>query len=156
MRNAWNIDPLSELGRLQRDLNHFFGGTGWDDWKFPFSRMAFLPGRSARAYPLLNIEETDDSYIIEALAPGADPEKLNLSIVRDQLTISGAKPGLDSVKAEAWHRNERAAGSFVRTVTLPGEVDAEKVEAHYKNGLLTVTLRKAEGAKPKQITIKTA
>jgi HSP20 family protein len=69
------------------------------------------------------------------------------------LTIKGEKPGLAQVSAEAYHRNERAAGRFVRTVELPLAVDAGKVSADYRNGLLLVTLPKAESARPRQVPI---
>ena len=77
-------------------------------------------------------------------------------MVQGTLTIKGEKPGLAQVSAEAYHRNERAAGRFVRTIELPAEVEGAKVHADYRNGLLLVTLPKSERAKPKQIPISVA
>jgi HSP20 family protein len=103
----------------------------------------------------MNVSEDADSVYADALAPGLDPDSLNISVMDNQLTVSGEKPGLgDGVKAEAYHRNERAAGRFVRTATLPAAVDQDKTTADYKNGLFSIVLPKAEKAKPKQITVK--
>ena len=83
-----------------------------------------------------------------------DPESLDISVVQDQLTIAGEKPATrDKVEAEAYHRGEREAGRFVRTLRLPFEVDQDKATAEFKNGLLKLTLPKAESARPKQIAV---
>ena len=81
----------------------------------------------------------------------------NATVLRNQLTISGEKPAESGeVKAENFHRSERASGRFVRTFTLPTEVDDKKVSAEYRSGILTITLPKAEAAKPKKITVSVA
>jgi HSP20 family protein len=115
--------------------------------------VAFLPGRGARQYPLVNVSEDEVNVYVEALAPGVDPKSLDLSVLQGALTIKGEKPGLAQVTAEAYHRNERAAGRFVRTVELPVAVESGKVSADYRNGLLVVTLPKAEAARPRQVPI---
>jgi HSP20 family protein len=115
--------------------------------------VAFLPGRAARQYPLVNVSEDEGHIYVEALAPGVDPKSLDLSVIHGTLTIKGEKPGLAQVSAEAYHRSERAAGRFNRTIDLPTEVDAANVRADYRNGLLLVTLPKSEKAKPRQIPI---
>jgi len=80
---------------------------------------------------------------------------LNLTVVHNNLTISGEKKGPpEDIKPEAFHREERASGKFVRTITLPVEIDDSKVSAQYKNGLLLITLPKSEKAKPKQISVQ--
>ena len=80
-------------------------------------------------------------------------QKLDLSVVGNTLAISGEKPAPDAVTAEAFHRNERAAGRFVRSIDLPVEVNNEAVSAKYSDGLLMIILPKAETAKPKQIKV---
>ena len=146
--------PFRELDTLRREVERAFEthGVGWNRW--PFSRTAFLPGVSARAYPLLNMGDDKDNLYVEALAPGLEPATLEVTVVRDTLRIAGEKQAIsDDIEREAFHRNERGAGKFVRTITLPTEVDGDKVTAQYKNGLLLITLPKAEAAKPKQITV---
>ncbi|MFP4379769.1 MAG: Hsp20/alpha crystallin family protein [Candidatus Sumerlaeia bacterium] len=153
MRNRWNWDPFREMERMHDELHRYFGGNG-EKWNAPFSRMAFLPGRAARAYPLTNVYEDEHGYYVEGLAPGVDPEKLKVSVVRNQLQISGEKKHVDEeLKSDAWHRSERSAGNFTRTLTLPDEIDSDKVEANYENGILTIKLPKSETAKPKQISV---
>jgi HSP20 family protein len=147
-------DPFREMEKLRSEFDRLFGTLG--EWSFPFSRVSFLPGRAARQYPLVNISEDKDNYYIEAMAPGVNPKSVDLSVVNNRLTISGEKlmagAGIE-VSPESYHRSERAAGGFNRTVELPTEVDPDKVKADYKNGLLLVTLPKSEKAKPKQITV---
>lgn len=150
-------DPLREMEALHREIDRLFDNMGVSQWTFPFTRFSFLPGRSSHMYPLLNMSQDADHIYVEALAPGLDPKSLKITVVRDQLTISGEKMRTsEEVKPEAWHRNERAAGNFVRTITLPMEVEDAKTKAEYKNGLLTITMPKAEAAKPKQITVNVA
>jgi HSP20 family protein len=137
---------------LRRDIERAFGNGGVANE--PFSRAAFLPGRGARRYPMINLYEDRDHVYVEALAPGVDVESLSLAVIRNVLSISGEKRRTpDNIPPEAFHRNERAAGKFVRTVDLPVEVDADQVKAEYQHGLLMVTLAKAAAAKSKQITV---
>jgi HSP20 family protein len=144
-------DAVSELEALQREMERRISNVWPGKGRAP--RVAFLPGRGARQYPLVNLSDDEQNVYVEALAPGVDPKSLDLSVMQGALTIKGEKPGLAQVSAEAYHRNERAAGRFVRTVELPVEVDAGKVSADYRNGLLLVTLPKAEAARPRQVPI---
>ena len=148
----WNL--FDEFDVLRREVERAFEGYGLDRWRWPFSRISFLPGLAARAYPLVNLSEDADNLYVEALAPGVDPESLDIAVQQDTLRIAGEKqPISEDIELEAFHRNERNAGKFVRTIGLSTVVDADKVSADYKNGLLLVTLPKTEAAKPKQITV---
>jgi HSP20 family protein len=150
MTTTWN--PLNVMEALQRDIERAVGNGGVAHE--PFSRVAFLPGRAARRYPMINLSEDGDNVYVEALAPGIDVDSLALAVIRNVLSISGEKRRTpDTIPPEAFHRNERAAGKFVRTIDLPVEVDADQVTAAYRHGLLMVTLAKAAAAKPKQITV---
>jgi HSP20 family protein len=149
------VDPFSGLDALRREIDRTFEEF-WSERSPRTWRGAFLPGRAARQYPLVNVSEDDANLYVEALAPGVDPKTLDLSVAQGMLTIQGEKPGLAQVSAEAYHRNERAAGRFVRTIELPVEVEGAKVHADYRNGLLLVTLPKSEKARPKQIPINIA
>ncbi len=144
-------DAFSELEAFRREMDRRFADVWPGQGRTP--RVAFLPGRGARQYPLVNLSDDEQNVYVEALAPGVDPKSLDLSVMQGALTIKGEKPGLSQVAAEAYHRSERAAGRFVRTVELPAEVDAGKVSADYRNGLLLVTLPKAEAARPRQVPI---
>ena len=148
-------DPFEGIESLHRQMDQAFErqGTQYP----PMFRAAFLPGRAAREYPLINLYDDQDSVYVEALAPGADPSSFNISVAGDTLTLSGEKRRAASeVNPEAFHREERAAGKFIRTVELPAEVDDGKVKGEYKNGLLLVTLPKAAKAKPRQIPVQIA
>ncbi|MCP4644903.1 MAG: Hsp20/alpha crystallin family protein [bacterium] len=145
-------DPFKELDSLrhqvERAFEEFTGG------RRPLSRVAFLPGLSARAYPLMNVSEDADNVYVEALAPGVDPESLEISVLQDTLRVAGDKPPIrDDIRPEQFHRNERSAGRFVRSVTLPTAVNSDSVSAEYKNGVLLITLPKTDEAKPKQISV---
>jgi HSP20 family protein len=150
-------DLFREMETLRREVARAFEQSGHDEGRPAFRRTAFLPGTSARAYPLVNVGEDKNTLYVEALAPGIDPATLAISVVRDTLTVTGDKQPISAdVKPEAFHRNERGSGKFTRTITLPIEVDGDKVSAQYKDGLLLITLPKSEAAKPKQITVKVA
>ena len=149
---VWNL--YDEVNALRREVERAFEGTGYNRWTRPFSRVSFLPGTAPRAYPLVNLSEDHDNVYIEALAPGVDPKTLDITVQQDTVRIAGEKqPISEDLKLEAFHRNERGAGKFVRTLTLKTAVDTQKVAADYRNGLLLITLPKAEAAKPKQITV---
>lgn len=147
----WN--PFQEMEALRREIDRAFENFGFRAG--PTFRAAFLPGRAAREYPLCNVHEDQDTIYVEALAPGLDPASVNVTVVRNTLTLAGEKQRVaDEVKPEAFHRSERAAGKFTRGIELPVEVDENRVKAEYKNGLLLVTLPKAEKAKPRQIQVQ--
>jgi HSP20 family protein len=152
-------DPFGELEArhreteaLRRELERVFGGSQPGQQQAG-KQASFLPGHAARAYPRVNVAEDADNITIEALAPGVDPEKLEITVVRNTLTIAGEKSAPEGVDREAYHRSERSAGRFVRTIELSTEVDPDKVQARYTNGLLVITLPKAEAAKPRQIQV---
>jgi HSP20 family protein len=147
----WN--PFEEMQALRREIDRAFADFGRGG---PAYKVAFLPGIGPRQYPLINLSEDKDKLYIEALTPGVDPKSLNVTVMQNRLTLSGEKSAISDVKPEAFHRNERASGKFLRTIDLPVDVDDSKVQAEYKNGLLFVTIPKAEKAKPKQITVNVA
>ncbi len=143
------LKSFQELENLSREFENIFGNI-----PSPF-RAAFLPLRSARMYPLINVTEDKDAVYVEALAPGLDIDNLEITVVGNTLRIAGEKQALsEEISDEAFHRAERGAGRFIRTFELPVEVDSDKVSAEYVNGLLKITLPKAEEAKPKLISVK--
>ncbi len=143
------------MDALRREIDRAFESVGFRPE--PFFRTAFLPGRAARRYPMINLYEDQDTVYVEALAPGVDPASLELSVVRNVLTLSGDKRrSPEDIKPEAFHRSERAVGKFVRVFELPVAINANNIKADYRNGLLIVSLPKAEHAKPKQIQVQVA
>jgi len=153
--SLFTVNLLEEMERMREEIDRILGDDRLPSWTFPFSRVSFLPGRAARAYPLLNIGDDSENIYVDALAPGVDPKTLKVSVAGGLLTIAGEKlPLPKDVRADAIHRAERSAGQFARSFSLPSEVKAEKVEASYKNGLLRIVMPKAEAAKPKQISVR--
>ena len=149
----WN--PLQDMESLRREIDRAFSNFGIP--QEPTQRVVFLPGRGPRRYPLINLLEDKDNLYIEALTPGVDPQSLNVTALQNRLTLSGEKSEItEQVKPEAFHRNERAAGKFVRLIDLPVDVNENGIQAEYKNGLLVLTLPKAEKAKPKLINVNVA
>jgi len=155
--SSLSLDLFDEIKRMRRDLDRILDEDMVSSWTFPFSRISFLPGRALRSYPLMNIGEDAENIYVHALAPGVDPDRLNVSVTGDQLVVSGQKKPLPKDdKPEDIHRSERSAGEFVRSVSLSSEVDRDKVQANYKDGVLKVVLPKKEEAKPKQVLVKVA
>jgi HSP20 family protein len=145
-----SFDFFEDMARMRREIDRVLGEDSHPSWTFPFSRISFLPGRASRAYPLMNISEDHDNIYVDALAPGLEPETLNVSVTGDQLVISGEKKPLPkSIQPELVHRSERSAGQFSRSVSLSMGVESSKVQANYTDGVLKIILPKLEAAKPK-------
>jgi HSP20 family protein len=106
-------------------------------------------------FPPINVTQDGDNFYVRAEIPGIAADDLAISALRNRLSISGKREIAAEHDRVSYHRRERAEGSFDRTVMLPGPVDAERVEAKYADGILSLTLPKAEEAKPRQIMLKT-
>ena len=109
----------------------------------------------AGVFPPLNISQDDDNFYVRAEVPGINASELSISAARNRLSVSGRREIAREHERVSYHRRERAEGSFNRTVTLPIDIDAEHVEARYADGILTLTVPKAEETKPRQITVRT-
>ncbi|CAK7031964.1 MAG: hypothetical protein DELT_02828 [Desulfovibrio sp.] len=101
-------------------------------------------------YPLVNVAETDDSYIVDACMPGVSPEEVELTLEARSLVIKGERKSPEG----RYFRQERMAGSFQRVITLNVPVDRDRVKAKAENGILRVTLPKAEEGSPRRISIE--
>ncbi|HOE10739.1 MAG TPA: Hsp20/alpha crystallin family protein [bacterium] len=143
---------FQEIENLRREMDRMASEL------FPFQARrqgTFLPGRAARQYPLVNMYDDEKFIYLEALAPGLNTQNLDVTVVHNTVTISGEKlHTAPDAKPEQYHRSERAAGRFVRSIELPTEVNDTKVTADYKNGILLITLPKAEKAIPRRISVK--
>jgi HSP20 family protein len=146
-----NWDLLREMSQMQRDIDTVFRGFG-------LGRLlgsGFEAELGLRDWPRINLREDADHIYVEALLPGVDPDKIDMNVLGNTLTLAGERNAVDSEKnGRTWHRRERGAGKFLRTIELPVEINPDQVKAEYKNGLLRVTLPKVEEAKPKRISIK--
>jgi HSP20 family protein len=109
----------------------------------------------AGVFPPLNVTQDNDTFYVRAEIPGVQANKLSISVKRNQLAISGTREIPSEPGRVSHHRKERAEGSFARTVTLPAEVDSERAEARYADGILSLTLPRAEHAKQREIVVKT-
>ena len=109
----------------------------------------------AGVFPPMNITQDNDKFYVRAEVPGIKPNELSISAIRNRVSIAGKREIQREHERVSYHRKERAEGSFNRTVTLPTEIDADKVDANYADGILTLTLPKAEEAKPRQIKVRT-
>ncbi|HXU01209.1 MAG TPA: Hsp20/alpha crystallin family protein [Polyangia bacterium] len=109
----------------------------------------------AGVFPPMNITQDDDNFYVRAEIPGIKPAEISISALRNRLSISGKREIPREHDRVSYHRKERPEGAFNRAVTLPSEVDAERVDARYTDGILTLTLPKAEQAKPRQIAVRT-
>ncbi|MFL6201436.1 MAG: Hsp20/alpha crystallin family protein [Thermoanaerobaculia bacterium] len=111
-------------------------------------------GEETRAWvPPVDIQENADAYLFHAELPGMTKEDIHITLENNVLRVSGERKFEKDAKKENYHRVERTYGTFTRTFTLPTQVDAEKVLAAFENGILTITVPKAEQAKPRRIEI---
>ncbi len=108
-----------------------------------------------RGFPAMNIWQDGEKLYVEAEVPGLTMEDVELTVEGDELTLKGQRRRSED-KEIAYHRQERGVGTFSRTLTLPVDIDADRVEATLKDGVLTVVLPKAEAARPRKIAVKGA
>lgn len=139
--------PFREVTRLRREMDRL-----WDDYFGP-SRRALRPA-AEEWLPAVDVSEAADKVTIKAEIPGLEAKDIDISITGDMITIKGEKKSEREETKENYHLVERSYGSFSRTLRLPAAVDPDKVEASYKQGVLTITCPKKEEAQPKPIEIK--
>jgi len=144
-----NLVPFRRRGGLNRVhdalddvFNRFF-----EDWEG-------LPGRGVWV-PAVDVAEREDAIVVKVELPGLQVEDIDVSVHGDTLILSGEKKEVQEDQKENYYHVERRYGRFQRTVALPTSVEAGKIEAKHRDGVLTVTLPKSEQAKPKRITVKT-
>jgi HSP20 family protein len=136
--------PFEQLESMRQQM---------DRW---YEDMSSSPFQNAMAgvFPLINLSEDKDSYYLRAELPGVKSEELDIQVTGGTISISGERKIAAEAENVKYHRREREAEKFSRAFTLPSDIDNTKVEADLKDGILTVTIPKAEATKPKQITVK--
>jgi len=134
-------DPFRDLLSIEGELNRLFGRTY---------------GQSTGAWmPALDVYETKDRFVVTVELPGVEPGDVEVSVEDSALTIKGQREFYRNIDEESFHRIERRYGAFQRSLGLPATADAERVEAKFDKGVLTVEVPKLEEAKPRKIEVKT-
>lgn len=146
LRRVWPSRPMfespfSDFDQLRREMLRVFDSVMGNEG-------------STGVFPPMNISQDDDNYYLRAELPGIKTADLAVTAMRNRVSIAGKRQIPEENGKVSYHRKERAEGEFSRSVTLPGEVAADKVEARYVDGVLHLTLPKAEETKPRQIAVK--
>ena len=142
--STFPTDMLSMRDDFNRLIDGFFRGEP-SDTTAPFT-SAWIPA--------VDIAEHENDFVVRMELPGVAKEDVNITILEDILTVKGEKKQDRESKGSNYHRVERSYGSFQRSFTLPTAVKADRIDATFANGVLSITLPKAEESKPKQIDVK--
>ena len=144
MSNITRWEPFRDFVSMRKDMDRLM-----DEF---FSAPSTV--KSGWGLPMIDLYQTDDDVVVKATLPGLDPEDLDIQVIGDTLTIRGELKKESEEKEKTYHIRENQYQSFSRSVTLPTMVKADKANAEMKNGVLTLTLPKADETKPKVITVK--
>ena len=148
MLSIARLDPYRDLFTLQHRINQMFGETG------------LAAGRDSEGFgawlPPVDVVEEGDNLIFRAELPGVLRDDIEVKVENGTLTLRGEKRQEKETATESAHRLERVYGTFHRSFALPSSVNAEKIQARYKDGVLELVLPKAEEAKPRRIAITEA
>lgn len=144
MSNLTRWEPVREMMTLREAMDRLF-----DD---AFTRPISLSGGSV--VPAIDLYQNDDEVFVKAALPGLKADDVQISVTADVLTLRGEFKQETEQKKTTYHIREQRFGSFERTVMLPTDVQSDKAKADFENGVLTVTLPKAETVKPRTISIK--
>ena len=140
------VDSFRDFGDMQAEVNRLFDNF--------LGRPAQQPGSMERVWaPAVDMYETKDALMVAAELPGLNEKDIHLSITGDVLSVRGERQWNQEVKPESYYRGERWYGKFERSLPLPMPVQADKVTAKYRDGVLTITLPKVEEIRPKEIKI---
>jgi HSP20 family protein len=135
------LSVLDELAGMQSQFNRMF--DDWGAW-------------SVSGYPRINLSASEREAVVVAELAGMDPQKVDVSVVADALTIAGRRESEQMPDGATMYRRERPAGEFSRTVQLPFAADPQAVKASFRNGVLTVVIPRAESDKPRRIRVEAA
>lgn len=144
MSNLIRWEPAREMMTLREAMDRLF-----DD---AFTRPLSLAGNWS--VPAVDMYQTDNEVVVKAALPGIKADEVQINITGEVLTLKGEVKQSEETKEKAYHIREQRWGAFERSIVLPTDVVADKAKADFENGILTITLPKAEEVKPKTITIK--
>ena len=141
-------DPFREMISVRNQMDQLVGDlfqqpAGWQG-----------NGNSGHIRLPLDVSEDDNGYSVKASLPGIDPADLEISFSENTLTIQGETRAESEEENAKWHLRERGFGRFVRSITLPAAVNADDISADYEDGVLTLTLPKADEVKPRVIAVR--
>ena len=142
-RDRGELSPWGPLRDLEGQFNRLFGELNRD-------YDLFDRGWS----PAVDLKENEQGYTLEADLPGLKKEDIDVTVVDNVVSLKGERKQESETKEKGYHRIERRYGSFERSFEIPGGFDASRIEAHFDNGVLRITLPKREEAKPKQVEVK--
>lgn len=145
MSNLTRWEPVREMMTLREAMDRLF-----DD---AFTRPVSLRD-GGWSSPAIDMYQTDDDVVVKAALPGFKADEVQINVTGDVLTLRGEMKHEEEKKDKAWHIREQRWGSFERSIALPTAVKADKAAADFENGILTVTLPKAEEVKPRTISVK--
>jgi HSP20 family protein len=141
------LTPFRDFERMRREMDRY-----WDDF------FDLGPNRKTEEggewFPSLDVSETKNDIVVKAELPGMDPKDIDISLSHGTLILKGERKTEKEEKEEDYHLIERSYGRFCRSVPLPSEVQSDKINASYKDGVLKITLPKSEKTKRKEIKIK--
>ena len=149
MSNLTRWEPDREMITLREAMDRLFD----DAFTRPFSLLR-EGGWSGVSAPAIDMYQTDNEVVVKATIPGFKADQVQINLTGDVLTLKGEARQEDERKDQSWHIREHRFGAFERSVALPTAVKTDKAEAVFENGILTVTLPKADEVKPKTINIK--
>lgn len=145
MSNLTRWEPMREMMTLREAMDRLF-----DD---AFTRPISLRD-GGWSVPAVDMFQTDDEVVVKVALPGFKADDVQINVTGDVLTLRGEMKHEEEKKDKAWHIREHRSGSFERSIALPTEVTADHANADFENGILTITLPKAEEVKPKTINVK--
>jgi HSP20 family protein len=145
MSNLTRWEPMREMMTLREAMDRLF-----DD---AFTRP--LSGRDGWSVPAIDMYQTEDEVVVKATLPGFSPDDVQINVTGDMLTLRGETKHEEETQEKSWHIREHRFGRFERTIPLPVQVTADRANAEFENGMLTITLPKAEEVKPKTIAVRT-
>lgn len=141
--SSFDRNLFDEFRRLEGDMGQLFGRSAW-----PSGIRAVRRG----TFPPINVGATPERVDVYLFAAGLDPKSLDLSIQQNLLTVSGSRK-VPLNEAADYYRQERFDGEFRRVIALPDDVDPDRVDAKYRDGVLQITVRRREAARPRQIQV---
>ena len=146
MSNLTRWEPAREMMTLREAMDRLF-----DD---AFTRPLSVRDGWSMASPAIDMYQTDNEVVVRASIPGIKAEEVQINVTGDILTLKGEAKQEEERKERSWHIREQRFGSFERSIVLPTDVKSDQAEAVFENGILTITLPKADEVKPKTINIK--